>query len=213
MSEHSLLSTATPVEMLAAFALLALAPVIVMTVTAFPRIVIVLGLLRASLGAPAVPPNAVIAALALMLAGVVMAPTIGEIRRTAVSPYMAHRLPLAAAAEKAQAPLVDFMLRQARPADVAAFGRMERTQRRHGRPPLEVVAPAFLVGELRAAFSMGLVLALPFAAIDVVVSAILMSLGMFMVAPNSIALPLKLLLFVIVDGWTLLAGALVASFR
>jgi flagellar biosynthetic protein FliP len=106
------------------------------------------------------------------------------------------------------------MLRQARPSDVLAFARMAGTPSKHAdNAPFSAVAPAFLVGELRAAFAMGFALALPFAVIDVVVAAVLMSLGMFMVSPATISLPAKLLLFVAADGWTLVAGALVASYR
>lgn len=204
----------TPVDLLVAFTLLALLPLLAVSVTAFPRIVVVLGLLRASLGTPSMPPNTVVVALAMMLSLVVMAPTVANLNARAFQPYTAHRITLGAALERGADCLSDFMLRQARPADVAAFARMERTRLPESRrPPFAAVAPAFLVGELRAAFAMGFALALPFVAIDLVVAAVLMSLGMFMVSPNSIALPLKLLLFVVADGWSLVAGALVASYR
>jgi len=174
----------------------------------------VLGLLRAALGAPSLPPNAVLAALAIMLTATIMAPTLARVDDDAVRPYLAHRLTPAQAIARGAEPLRVFMLRQARPSDVAAFARMAREK---AGPPSQAafisVAPAFLVGELRAAFAMGFALALPFAVIDMVTAAVLMSLGMFMVSPATLSLPLKLLLFVAVDGWTLVAGALAASYR
>jgi len=204
----------SPVDLLVALFLLGLVPLLAVSVTSFARIVVVLGLVRASIGAPSLPPNIVLAALAMMLTCVIMGPTFGRIRQDALAPYAAHRLSPAQAVARGAAPLRDFMLRQTRPADVAAFARM--AHERVSRPadaPLTVVAPAFLVGELRAAFAMGFALALPFAVVDIVVASVLMSLGMFMVSPSSIALPIKLLLFVAADGWSLLCGALVASYR
>lgn len=204
----------SPVDLLVALMLIGLVPLLAVSVTSFARIVVVLGLLRASIGAPSLPPNTVIAALAMMLTCVVMAPTFARVQNVAIAPYGAHRLGPAQAVARGAEPLREFMLRQARPSDVTAFARMARLQSaRLDDVPFSIVAPAFLVGELRAAFAMGFALALPFAVIDVVVAAVLMSLGMFMVSPASISLPLKLLLFVAADGWTLVAGSLVASYR
>lgn len=204
----------SPAELLVLLFVLALAPALAVSVTSFPRIVVVLALLRASFGAQSLPPNAVVVALALMLSTAVMAPTIARVDREALRPYLAHRSTLGQTAERAIAPLGDFMLRQARGSDVASFARIARVRLDpDGKPPFGVLAPAFLVGELRAAFAMGFALALPFVVIDLVVAAVLMSLGMFMVSPAAISLPLKLFLFVVADGWTLVSGALVASFR
>lgn len=204
----------TAADLLVALFLLALAPVLVVSVTSFPRIVVVLALLRASLGAQALPPNAVIAALALMLSTAVMTPTIARIDKESVRPFLSHRLSLGQAVVRGAEPVNDFMLRQTRRADVEAFARIARVRSDElKRPPFGVVAPAFLVGELRSAFAMGFALALPFVVIDLVVASVLMSLGMFMVSPATLALPIKLLLFVVADGWTLVAGALVASYR
>lgn len=204
----------SPVDLLVALMLIGLVPLLAVSVTSFARIVVVLGLLRASIGAPSLPPNTVIAALAMMLTCVVMAPTFARVQNVAIAPYGAHRLGPAQAVARGAEPLREFMLRQARPSDVTAFARMARLQSaRLDDVPFSIVAPAFLVGELRAAFAMGFALALPFAVIDVVVAAVLMSLGMFMVSPASNSLPLKLLLFVAADGWTLVAGSLVASYR
>ncbi len=204
----------SPVELLVALFGLGLLPLLAVTATSFTRIVVVLGLLRSALGSSALPPNAVIVALSLLLTGAVMSPTIGAIDRAALQPYLSHRIGTAQALERGSEPLRRFMLRQTRTTDIAAFARMARVRiARADAAPFRVVAPAFMVGELRTAFAMGFALALPFAVIDVVVAAVMMSLGMFMVSPASIALPLKLLLFVVADGWTLVCGSLVASFR
>lgn len=204
----------SPVDLLVALFVLGLVPMLAVSMTSFTRILVVLGLLRASIGAPTLPPNVVLAALAMMLTCVVMAPTFVRIENEAIAPLASHRCTAAQALSAGAAPLRDFMMRQVRPADLLAFARMAGLRLPNPRrAPLLVVAPAFLVGELRAAFAMGFALALPFAVIDVVVAAVLMSLGMFMVSPAAIALPLKLLLFVAADGWSLVCGALVASFR
>jgi len=204
----------SPVDLLIAFFLLSLVPLLAVSTTSFARIVVVLGLLRSALGAPSLPPNAVIVALAMMLTGAVMTPTLTRIDAQALQPYFDHKLTQTQALQRGAEPLRAFMLRQVRASDVAAFARIARTPVRSPQSaPFTVVAPAFLVGELRAAFTMGFALALPFAVVDIVVSAVLMSLGMFMVSPAAISLPLKLLLFVLADGWSLVAGALVASYR
>jgi len=205
---------ASPVDLMIALFLLSIVPLLAVSVTSFTRIVIVLGLLRSSIGSSSLPPNVVLAALAMMLTCVVMAPTFARISQSSIAPYESHRLSPAQAVARASEPLRQFMLRQARPSDIAAFARMEGADPTHpDHDPFALVAPAFLIGEMRAAFAMGFALALPFAVIDVVVAAILMSLGMYMVSPSAIALPVKLLLFVVADGWSLVAGALVASFR
>jgi len=205
---------ASPVDLLIGLFLLSVVPLLAVSVTSFTRIIVVLGLLRASIGAPSLPPNIVLAGLAMMLTCVVMAPTFKQMRSAAVEPYGARRISAAQAVTRGAEPLRRFMLRQTRSTDVAAFERMEASQVGPAADaPFEAVAPAFLVGELRAAFAMGFALALPFAVVDIVVSAVLMSLGMYMVSPATISLPLKLLLFVIANGWSLVVGALVASYR
>jgi flagellar biosynthetic protein FliP len=204
----------SPADLLIAFFVLALVPVLAISVTSFTRIVVVLGLLRASLGSAALPPNSVIVALAVMLTAAIMAPTLTAIDRDAIVPYQSHRISAGQALARGERPLRSFMLRQTRSADIRAFAGIAKV--RDGRPsdePFSVIAPAFLISELRTAFAMGFALALPFAVIDIVVAIVLMSLGMFMISPAAISLPLKLLLFVVADGWTLVAGALAASFR
>ncbi len=204
----------SPVDLLLWFFFLALVPVLAITMTSFTRIVVVLGLLRAALGTSALPPNGVIIALALILTGAIMGPTFGRIDDEAVRPYISHRLSASAALERGAKPLQAFMLRQTRRSEIAAFARIAHTSNRPStQVPFLVLAPAFLVSELRAAFAMGFALALPFAVIDIVVATALMSLGMFMVSPATVSLPLKLLLFVVADGWTLIVSALVASYR
>ena len=213
---HALSQTTlgSPVDLLAALLVLALVPVLAISVTSFTRIVVVLGLLRASLGTAALPPNAVIIAIAVMLSAAIMAPTFVSIQRDAIGPYQAHRISASMALTRAEKPLREFMVKQTRLSDVRSFSRIARVAvSRSSDTPFFVLAPSFLVSELRAAFAMGFVLALPFVAIDIVVAIVLMSLGMFMVSPNAISLPIKLFLFVIVDGWTLVTGALAASYR
>jgi flagellar biosynthesis protein FliP len=204
----------SPTQLLATLFVLGIVPVLAICTTSFTRIIVVLGLLRASLGPSALPPNSVLVALAIMLTGAIMAPTLSAIKTTALAPYASHRLTAAQALDRAQKPLRSFMLKQVSPTDVASFARIAKMHEWHtGDVPFSVLAPAFLVSELRTAFAMGFVLALPFAVIDIVVGVVLMSLGMFMVSPAVVSLPLKLLLFVAVDGWTLVAGALAASYH
>jgi flagellar biosynthesis protein FliP len=204
----------SPADLLVTLFVLGLVPVLAICVTSFTRIIVVLGLLRAALGTAALPPNSVLVALAIMLTSAIMTPTLSAINRDAISPYEMHRLSASQALTRAEIPLRSFMLREVRTSDLIAFARIARV--RYGERkdvPFFVLAPAFLLGELRAAFAMGFALALPFAVIDIVVGAILMSLGMFMLSPATISLPIKLLLFVAADGWTLVAGALAASYR
>ncbi len=204
----------SPADLLIAFFVLALIPVLAISVTSFTRIIVVLGLLRASLGSAALPPNSVIVALAIMLTAAIMAPTISAIDRDAIIPFQSHRLSADQAFAAGERPLRSFMLKQTRTADILAFERIAKAgQRRPVDAPFPVLAPAFLISELRTAFAMGFALALPFAVVDIVVAVVLMSLGMFMISPAAISLPIKLLLFVAADGWTLVAGALAASYR
>jgi flagellar biosynthetic protein FliP len=204
-----------PLDVLAALTLLSLAPFVLMLTTSFVRIVVVLSLVRSAIGAATLPPNAVLAGLALILTFVIMTPTIERIDREALRPYAAGALSQRAFVARAAAPLQAFMLRQAKRRDLDVFARLAHRPAGEatGDAPLTVVVPAFVVGELRNAFAIGLALYLPFVAIDLAVAAILMGLGMFMLSPPVIALPCKLLLFVLVDGWALVCNGLVNSFR
>ncbi len=204
-----------PLDLLAALTLLSLAPFVLVLSTSFVRIVVVLSLVRSAIGASMLPPNAVLTGLALILTFVVMTPTFDAIRHDAVRPYAAGKLSQSAFLARASDPLRAFMLRQTKARDVAVFARIAR--RPDGElardAPLTVVIPAFVVGELRSAFAIGVALYLPFVAIDLAVAAILMGLGMVMLSPPVISLPCKLLLFVMVDGWALVCSGVVQSFR
>jgi len=219
MSLDALVGTAgrhatLPLEVLVSLTVLSLVPFMLVMCTSFVRIVVVLSLVRSAIGASALPPNAVLTGLALVLTLVVMAPTAQRIARDAVVPYSNGTISASRAFARATGPLRAFMLRQTRAADVALF---ERVARRRPEPqrdaPLTVVVPAFVVGELRNGFAIGFALYLPFVAIDLAVAAMLMGLGMMMLSPPVVSLPVKLLLFVMVDGWALLCGGVAASFR
>jgi flagellar biosynthetic protein FliP len=170
---------------------------------------------RSAIGASNLPPNTVLTGLALVLTFVIMSPTFGVIQREALEPYAAGHLSQSAFLTRASAPLRGFMLRQTKLRDVAVFARI--AHRPEGeeaqQAPLTVLVPAFVVGELRSAFAIGVALYLPFVAIDLAVAAILMGLGMVMLSPPVISLPCKLLLFVLVDGWALVCNGVVQSFR
>lgn len=201
-----------PLDVLAGLTLLSLVPFALVMCTSFVRIVVVLSLVRSAIGASAVPPNAVLTGLALVLTLAVMAPVLRDIQRNAVEPYARGRLSQSQALERAAGPLETFMRRQTRRADLALFERIARTSPRE-RTPWVALVPAFVVGELRSAFAIGFALYLPFVAIDLAVGAMLMGLGMMMLSPPVVSLPVKLLLFVMVDGWALVCGGVAASFR
>jgi flagellar biosynthetic protein FliP len=195
--------------------LLSMIPALVLMMTGFTRILIVLHFVRQALGTQTAPPAHLIGAMALLLTGFVMGPTLQEVDRTALQPWLDGRITEARMLEVGQQPFREFMLRQTREADVALFLEMSRTPAPASvrEVPLVVLASAFVTSELRTAFQMGFVLFLPFIVIDVVVSAVLMSMGMMMLPPAMISLPFKLLLFVLVDGWALVVQGLVNSFR
>jgi flagellar biosynthesis protein FliP len=203
-----------PLDVLAALTLLGIAPFILVMSTSFVRIVVVLSLVRSAIGAAALPPNTVLTGLALVLTFVIMSPTLTRISSEAVEPYSKGALTQSQFIARATGPLRAFMLRQTRLADIELFERVS-----HRKPeapqsaPLFILIPAFVVGELRDAFAIGFALYLPFVAIDLAVASILMGLGMFMLSPPVISLPAKLLLFVMVDGWALVCGGVVSSFR
>ncbi len=203
-----------PLDVLAGLTVLAVVPFLLMMCTSFVRIVVVLSLVRSAIGASALPPNAVLSGLALVLTLVVMTPTLQRISREALDPYAHGALTQSQALDRAAQPLRGFMLRQTRVADIALFERVaRRSGESSGSVPLTVLVPAFVVGELRGAFAIGFALYLPFVAIDLAVAAMLMGLGMMMLSPPVVSLPVKLLLFVMVDGWALICGGVAASFR
>jgi flagellar biosynthetic protein FliP len=204
-----------PLDVLGALTLLSIAPFVLVLSTSFVRIVVVLSLVRSAIGASSLPPNIVLTGLALVLTLVVMSPTLAAIDREALTPYAHGALSQRAFLARAAAPLRAFMLRQTKRNDVAIFARVaeEPADEAPDRVPLTVLVPAFVVGELRSAFAIGVSLYLPFVAIDLAVAAVLMGLGMFMLSPPVISLPCKLVLFVAVDGWALVCNGVVASFR
>jgi flagellar biosynthetic protein FliP len=203
-----------PLDLLVSLTMLSLVPLVLVMCTSFVRIVVVLSLVRSAIGASALPPNAVLTGLAMVLTLVVMAPTAQQIGRDALDPYAHGRLAPSQALTRAMGPLRSFMLRQTRAADVALFERVaHRAFEPARRAPMTVLVPAFVVGELRSAFAIGFALYLPFVAIDLAVAAMLMGLGMMMLSPPVVSLPVKLLLFVMVDGWALLCGGVAGSFR
>jgi flagellar biosynthetic protein FliP len=191
-----------------------LLPSILLMMTAFTRIVIVLAILRQAIGAGQAPPNQVLVGLALFLTFFVMAPVISTINTEAVQPYMAGTIETTEALQRAVVPLKQFMLEQTRESDIATFVGIAGGEG-YDSPqdvPLSILVPAFATSELKTAFQIGFLLFIPFVIIDLVVASVLMSMGMMMLSPVLISLPFKIMLFVLVDGWSLVMGTLAASF-
>lgn len=201
-------------QVLIAMTMLTVLPALVLTMTAFTRIIIVLAILRQALGTMQTPPNQVLIGLALFLTIFVMFPVIDRINQEAVQPYLAETLPAEQAIERAAEPLRGFMLPHTREQDLALFADLSGAGPLASPEavPFSLLVPAFLTSELKTAFQMGFLIFLPFLVIDVVVAAVLMSMGMMMLSPMIISLPFKLMLFVLIDGWTLVMGTLAASF-
>lgn len=195
--------------------MLAFLPAIVICMTSFVRTVIVLAMVRHAFGMPETPPNVVLISLALFLTAFTMSPVISRINTQAYQPYTAGRISTEQALDRGSTPLRDFMLAQTRDSDIEAIYAISKTPVPETPEQVEVMklAPAFLLNELRVSFTIGFMILLPFLIIDLVVSAILLSLGMMMVPPSSISLPIKLLLFVLIDGWRLVIEGVLGSFR
>jgi flagellar biosynthetic protein FliP len=195
--------------------LMTLLPTLLLMMTGFTRILIVLNFLKQALGTQTAPPAQLIAALALLLTGFVMAPTLNEVNRTAIKPWMDGTITQEEALSVGSKPFRVFMLKQVRRQDVETFVRISHTPAPAtiNDVPMVTLTSAFVISELRTAFQIGFALFLPFIIIDVAVSSVLMSMGMFMLPPAMISLPFKLLLFVLVDGWSLIVQSLVTSFR
>lgn len=211
-------TSATPdqsLEILALLTLLTFLPAILLTMTAFTRVVTVLSFLRSALGLQQTPPNPVIIGLALFLSLYIMMPTWTAINSQAIGPYLLGHLTLLQAGGKAMGPLRQFMLSQTRPSDLALFLHLKHLPIPHHKSavPTMVVIPAFIISELRTAFEIGVYIYIPFVIVDMVVSTVLMSMGMIMVPPTLVSLPLKLLLFVLANGWALVVQSLVLSFH
>ncbi len=208
-------SYSVPVQTLLFFTLLTFLPAVLLMMTAFTRIVIVLSLLRMALGTQATPPNQVLIGLALFLTFFVMGPTFDRIHDDAYVPYSQQKMTVEQALDAGGRPLREFMLKHTRANDLELFTRMAHVEKAESsdKLPLRIVIPAFVTSELKTAFQIGFMVFIPFLIIDMVVASVLMSMGMMMLSPVLIALPFKLMLFVLADGWNLLIGSLVASFN
>jgi flagellar biosynthetic protein FliP len=207
--------TSRVVQLVLVITLLSLAPSILVMTTSFVRIVVVLSLLRTALGLQQSPPNAVIVSLSLFLTAFVMWPVFEQSWQDGVQPLIEQQVELADGVGAASQPIKLFMIEHTRDADLALFFDLSEQEvpATAAESPFWVVAPAFMISELRRAFEIGFLLFIPFLIIDLVVASILMSMGMMMLPPVIISLPFKLIFFVLVDGWRLVAGSLVESFR
>lgn len=207
-------SYSVPIQTLLFFTALGFLPAVLLMMTGFTRIVIVLSLMRQALGTQAAPPNQVIVGLSLFLTFFVMSPTLDKVYTEAWQPYSAGQIAFDEAIKRAEPPMRGFMLKQTRQADVALFAKLAKLDNniKAEDVPFKVLVPAFVTSELKSAFQIAFLIFIPFLVIDMIVSSILMSLGMMMLSPVLVALPFKLMLFVLADGWNLLLGSLAASF-
>ncbi len=206
---------AVTLQILFFMTILSLAPAILIMTTAFPRIIIALYFIRQALGTQTMPPTQLLVGLALFLTFFVMAPTWGKVNEIAFQPYMQNKISLDSAYTAGVKPIRDFMLRQTREKDLAMMVHLARLNRPNTPDdiPTYVVVPAFAISEMRIGFEIGFLVFIPFLMIDMIVASVLMSMGMMMLPPMMISLPMKILLFVLVDGWYLLVGSLVSSFH
>jgi flagellar biosynthetic protein FliP len=207
-------SYSVPVQTLLFFTALSFLPALLLLMTGFTRIVIVLSLVRQALGTQAAPPNQVVVGLSLFLTFFVMGPTFDKVYAEAYKPFAENRIAFDAALERGEGPMREFMLKQTRQSDVMLFAKLAKLEPGVKGPdvPFRVLVPAFVTSELKSAFQIGFLIFIPFLIIDMIVASVLMSLGMMMLSPVLVALPFKLMLFVLADGWNLLLGSLAASF-
>lgn len=203
-----------PIQTLLFFTALSFIPAVLLMMTGFTRIVIVLSLLRQALGTQSAPPNQVIVGLSLFLTLFVMGPTFDRIYADAYQPYSQGTMTFDQALQKAEVPIRSFMVKQTRQSDFSLFAKLAKLppDMTADTAPIRVLVPAFVISELKTAFQIGFMIFIPFLVIDIVVASVLMSLGMMMLSPVLVALPFKLMLFVLADGWNLLIGSLAASF-
>jgi flagellar biosynthetic protein FliP len=206
--------TERALQLIALLTVLSLAPSILVMVTSFTRIVVVLSLLRTALGTATAPPNTVLISLALFLTAFVMGPTFQRSYDVGIKPLIANQITTEQAFERSSGPLRDFMLKNVREKDLKLFIDMshEAAPAKPEDLSLRILVPAFMISELKRAFEIGFLLFLPFLIIDLVVASVLMSMGMMMLPPVVVSLPFKLIFFVLVDGWSLVAGSLVQSY-
>jgi flagellar biosynthesis protein FliP len=204
----------TGVQLLVLLTVLSIAPSILILATSFTRIVIVLSMVRTAIGTPTIPPNQVVIGLALILTFFIMTPVYTQIDKDAIQPYLKNQITQEQAFTKAIDPIREFMFKQTREKDIELFLELNNQTRPKtlAEIPTAVIFPAFVISELRTAFTMGFVIYIPFLVIDMVVSSVLLSMGMMMLPPSLVSLPFKLLLFVMVDGWYLLIRSLSLSF-
>ncbi|GAB4175726.1 MAG: flagellar type III secretion system pore protein FliP [Thalassobaculales bacterium] len=207
-------ATARILQLVALFTVISLAPGILVMVTSFVRISVVLSLLRTALGTQQSPPNIVIISLALFLTGFIMQPTLEDAYTNGIAPMLEEQIDEGEALRRTVAPFHRFMMTHVREQDLQLFLDMARVpaDQQGAETPLQALIPAFMISELRRAFEIGFLIYLPFVIIDMVVASILMSMGMMMIPPVIIAMPFKLIFFVLVDGWYVIAGSLVRSF-
>lgn len=205
---------ASAIKILVGLTVLSLAPAILMSMTSFIRIVIVLSMLRHALGMQETPPNTVVISLAMFLTFFTMSPALQEMNTKALQPYMSGKISTETAVVRGVAPLREFMVRQTREQDLALMVELAKAEQPKSMDDISMVQliPAFMLSELRSAFQIGFVIFLPFLLVDLIVSSALMALGMMMVPPASISLPLKILLFVLIDGWNLVVRSLLGTF-
>ena len=206
---------APSLKILAVLTLLSLLPAIILTTTSFVRTVVVLSFVRQGIGTQQSPPTQVIVGLSLFLTVFTMSPVAREMQKTALDPFMHGQIGEMQAAELATIPLKTFMLRQTRQSDLAVFYEAPQTPlpNRPEDVPMHIAIPAFVVSELTTAFQMGVMVLLPFLVVDIAIASLLMSMGMVFVSPTTISLPVKMLLFVLADGWSLVVESLLRSFR
>ncbi|TBV79665.1 MAG: flagellar biosynthesis protein FliP [Desulfobulbaceae bacterium] len=202
------------IELLLILTVLSMAPAILLMTTCFIRLIVVFSFLRHALGTQQTPPTQILIGLALFLTLFIMAPVFAEINKTAVVPYMAEEIGIEEALQTAAQPIRAFMFRQTREKDLELFLGLAQASRPQNQSevPTHILIPAFMISELKTAFTIGFILFLPFLIIDMVVSSVLLSMGMMMMPPIMVAMPFKILLFVLVDGWYLIVGSLVKSF-
>lgn len=207
-------SYSVPIQTLLFFTALSFLPAVLLMMTGFTRIVIVLSLLRQALGTQSSPPNQVIVGLSLFLTFFVMGPTLDRVYADAYVPLTKNAITFEQALEKGEAPVRGFMVKQTRQSDFSLFAKLAKLppETKADTAPMRVLVPAFVISELKSAFQIGFMIFIPFLVIDIVVASVLMSLGMMMLSPVLVALPFKLMLFVLADGWNLLVGSLAASF-
>lgn len=207
-------SASTSVVIIVALTILSIAPSILVLFTGFTRIFIVLGLTRNGLGLQNTPPNQVLAGIALFIALFVMAPVLHQVDQDALQPYLHGSINATQAIDAGETPIKTWMLKQTGESELRMFASDQHAATTHPADlPMTVVVPSFVLSELQSAFTIGFIIFIPFLVIDLVVSSVLMSMGMFMLPPTLVSLPFKILLFVLVDGWTLVVHSLITSFH